>query len=164
MLINKKYSNFIAKAVLDDEKNIFNYELSKNIGKQGTLLFFVYQDFWEVSKNEILELNEFYKEFQDLNVNLAIISIDSEHSHQYLLNEFKKDKKHKIKIPLISDITKDISRDYLTLLDESYSAPSTIFIDKKGFIKYFSSNDINVKREIEPVYKLIKNMILSTKM
>lgn len=163
MLINKKYSNFISKAISDQEKNIFNYELAKNIGKQGTILFFIYQDFYEISKKEVIELSEFYENFQSLGVNLAIISVDSELTHLHLLNELKKDKKHNFNIPLVSDITKDISRDYSSLIDESYSLPTTVFVDKKGFIKSFSSNDINIKRDINSLYELIKNIITSSK-
>lgn len=156
MLIGRKYINFFSKAYSGKTDSILNYDLTKNMGKNGTLLFFVHQDFYPISTSEIIELNQKYQNFVNLGINPIIISVDSELTHQELVKNLK-DKKtiSNMSLDFVSDISKEISRDYLVLFEEGYSLPSTIFIDKKGIIKYFSTGSVEVKRDIDSILKTI---------
>lgn len=157
MLIGRKYIDFFSKAYNGKNEVIFNYDLVKNMLKNGALLFFVHQVFHPISTKEIVELNKKYSDFINMGVMPVVISVDSELTHeQFAKNLKEKNIISRMNLDLVSDISKDISRDYLVLFEESYSLPSTIYIDKKGIIKYFSAGNIEVKRDIDLIFSTIK--------
>ena len=57
---------------------------------------------------------------------------------------------------MVSDITKDISRDYCILLDDSISLRATFFIDRNGLVRFYSVNDLQIGRNIEEIIRIIE--------
>jgi alkyl hydroperoxide reductase subunit AhpC len=60
-----------------------------------------------------------------------------------------------IEIPLLSDLTKSISRDYGVLIDDAYSLRGTFIIDKAQLIRHVSINDAPVGRNVDEIYRLV---------
>ncbi len=60
-------------------------------------------------------------------------------------------------IPMLSDLTKQISRDYGVLTtDSAYSLRGTFIIDGKGILKHISINDAPVGRNVDEVLRLVQ--------
>ena len=63
-------------------------------------------------------------------------------------------------VPMISDITKSIARDYGCLLehseDEGVALRATYIIDKEGTLRQFSMNDLPVGRNVDEVLRMVK--------
>ena len=62
-----------------------------------------------------------------------------------------------MKIPLVADLTKSISRDYGVLLDEAgHSARGTFIIDPKGIVRHLSVNDPPAGRNVDEFLRLVQ--------
>lgn len=63
-------------------------------------------------------------------------------------------------VPMISDLTKSISRDYGCLLDHSddqgVALRATYIIDKEGVLRQMSMNDLPVGRNVDEVLRMVK--------
>ncbi len=58
MLVTRKAPDFTAPAVLADNTIINDFELSKNLGKNGAVLFFWPKDFTFVCPSEIIAMDK----------------------------------------------------------------------------------------------------------
>ena len=81
MLVTRKAPDFIAPAVLPNNQIVDNFELSKNLGKNGAILFFWPKDFTFVCPSEILAMDHRVKEFAEKGFNVIGVSIDSDVVH-----------------------------------------------------------------------------------
>ena len=62
-----------------------------------------------------------------------------------------------MQIPLISDLTKSISRDYGVLLeDEGVALRGLFVIDPKGIVRQITINDLPVGRSVDETLRLVK--------
>src|SRR5262249_51084773 len=82
-------------------------------------------------------------------------STDSHYSH---LAWVKTDERlGKLKYPLISDITKEISADYGILLEEKGVAlRGTFIIDPDGILRWMQVNDLDVGRSVEEILRVLE--------
>ena len=63
----------------------------------------------------------------------------------------------KMKIPLLSDLSRKVSQDYGCLNQEGTLAfRATYIIDDKGILKHMSMNDTNVGRNVEEILRLVQ--------
>jgi alkyl hydroperoxide reductase subunit AhpC len=64
------------------------------------------------------------------------------------------------KLPLLSDVTKQISKDYGVLIDHGedngVSFRGTFIIDPNGVLRQYSVNDLPVGRSIDEVLRLVQ--------
>merc|ERR1712002_94637 len=130
-MISKPAPAFSGTAVLNGEFK--ELKLSDYLGKY--LVFFFYPlDFTFVCPTEILAFNDRVEEFRKLNVEVVACSIDSHFTHLAWTNTPRKDGVlGKLNIPLLSDITHKISREYGVYLEDQGIALRGLFIiDDKG--------------------------------
>ena len=63
-------------------------------------------------------------------------------------------------IPMVSDITKQIAKDYGCLIEDGDDAGvafrATYIIDKEGILRQYSINDLPVGRNVDEVLRLVK--------
>lgn len=148
--VGRQAPDYEMEGVLNGEFK--NYKLSDNRGK-WTVMFFYPLDFTFVCPTEIQAFSRRYNEFQDLNTKVVGISTDSVHSHKAWM-------KHglgELTYPLLSDITKDVSRRYGVLLeDQGIALRGTFIIDPEGVLRHSSINDLPVGRSIEETLRTIK--------
>jgi alkyl hydroperoxide reductase subunit AhpC len=115
------------------------------------LLFFYPLDFTFVCPTELVELSRRHKEFQDINAQALGVSVDSVYSHQAWLKELGD-----FHYPLLSDITRKVSRQYHVLLEEAgISLRGAFIIDPDGILKSYIVNDLSVGRNIDELLRLI---------
>jgi alkyl hydroperoxide reductase subunit AhpC len=145
---------FTADAVIgDDFKEL---KLSQYKGK-WVVLFFYPLDFTFVCPTEIVEYDAKLDEFKKLNAEVIGVSIDSKFSHLAWKKTSRKEGGiGDIKYPLVSDITKQISRDFGVLLDSGVALRGTFIIDPQGIIRQATVNDLPVGRNIEEALRLVK--------
>eukprot|EP01027_Heterolobosea_sp_BB2_P020985 GEZU01029989.1.p1 GENE.GEZU01029989.1~~GEZU01029989.1.p1 ORF type:complete len:198 (+),score=85.45 GEZU01029989.1:77-670(+) len=146
---------FTATAVVNGEFK--QVSLSDFKGKYF-VLFFYPLDFTFVCPSEIVAFSDRVQEFRDIGCEVAAISVDSEYSHLAWINTPRKQGGlGQMNIPIISDITKQISRDYGVLLEDAGVALRGLFIiDDKGILRQITINDLPVGRSVDETLRLIK--------
>ncbi|XP_012594607.1 thioredoxin-dependent peroxide reductase, mitochondrial [Microcebus murinus] len=122
------------------------------------VLFFYPLDFTFVCPTEIVAFSDKANEFRDVNCEVVAVSVDSHFSHLAWINTPRKNGGlGHMNIALLSDLTKQISRDYGVLLEGPGLALRGLFIiDPNGVIKHLSVNDLPVGRSVEETLRLVK--------
>nr|XP_045013683.1 thioredoxin-dependent peroxide reductase, mitochondrial [Jaculus jaculus] len=122
------------------------------------VLFFYPLDFTFVCPTEIVAFSDKANEFHDVNCEVVAVSVDSHFSHLAWINTPRKSGGlGHMNITLLSDLTKQISRDYGVLLEGAGIALRGLFIiDPNGVIKHLSVNDLPVGRSVEETLRLVK--------
>eukprot|EP00761_Pharyngomonas_kirbyi_P011074 gb/GECH01011098.1/.p1 GENE.gb/GECH01011098.1/~~gb/GECH01011098.1/.p1 ORF type:complete len:196 (+),score=47.88 gb/GECH01011098.1/:1-588(+) len=153
--VQEKAPNFEAQAVVDG--SFKKVKLDDYKGKY-LCLFFYPLDFTFVCPTEIIAFSERVKEFHDIGADVAAVSTDSEFTHLAWTNTDRKEGGlGKINIPLISDITKQISKDYGVYLENDGVALRGLFIiSPEGVVRQITMNDLPVGRSVDETLRLIK--------
>lgn len=116
------------------------------------VLFFYPLDFTFVCPTEITEFSKCDREFKELNAQVLGVSVDSVYSHEAWLKELGD-----LAYPLLSDITKEVSRKYDVLLDDKGIAlRGTFIIDPEGKLRYQLVHDLGVGRSVEEVIRVLR--------
>uniref|UniRef100_V5HX36 thioredoxin-dependent peroxiredoxin n=1 Tax=Ixodes ricinus TaxID=34613 RepID=V5HX36_IXORI len=147
--------DFRGIAVVDNQ--IREIQLSDYHGK-FLLLFFYPQDFTLACPSELVEYSERAAEFRSINAEIVAVSTDSFNTHLAWTNTPRKlGGLGKVNVPLLSDFTKKISKDYHVLLEEAGIALRASFlIDPKGMIRQSTINDVNLYRSVDETLRLLK--------
>jgi len=118
------------------------------------VLFFYPADFTFVCPTEIKGFNKSLAEFGKANAEVLAISVDSKFSH---LAWIKSGALDKLEYPLLSDFSKQISRDYAVLDLETSTARRGLFIiDPNGVIQYRVVHSDKVGRSVEETLRVLK--------
>lgn len=153
-LVTRPAPQFEADAVLADG-SFANVKLSDYKGKY-VVLYFYPLDFTFVCPSEILAFNKKVQEFKERNVELLGVSVDSKFSH-YAWRETAVEKGGigKIDYTLVSDMTKNIARDYGVLFNDSVALRGLFLIDKEGVVRHSTINDLPLGRNVEEVLRVV---------
>ncbi|AFI03382.1 peroxiredoxin [Helicobacter cetorum] len=155
MLVTKLAPNFKASAVLGNNQIDKEFELSKNLGKNGAVLFFWPLDFTFVCPSEIIAFDHRVKDFQDKGFNVIGVSIDSEQVHFAWKNTpVEKGGIGQVSFPMVSDITKSISRDYDILFNEAVALRGSFLIDKNQIVRHAVINDLPLGRNVDEMLRM----------
>jgi peroxiredoxin (alkyl hydroperoxide reductase subunit C) len=170
VLTGKKAPLFEADAVINGGEMVEKFTLEQYIGKKYVVFFFYPLDFTFVCPTEILAFQEQFEEFEKRNVAVVGCSTDSKYSHWAWLNTEKKDGGIKgVKFPLVSDLTKTISKNYDVLdgdfdynddgeleFDGTGVAYRGLFlIDKQGVVRHQVVNDMPLGRSVKETLRMI---------
>ena len=154
-LIQKPAPDFTAEAVLNngDFKEI---TLSSFRGQKYVALFFYPLDFTFVCPSEIIAFSRRAHAFEEKNTQIIGVSVDSKFSHHAWRNTpVEKGGIGAVKFPLVSDITKEISRDYGVLVDDAVALRGTFLIDKSGIVRHATLNDLPIGRNVDETLRVI---------
>jgi alkyl hydroperoxide reductase subunit AhpC len=147
--IGKPAPEFTAQAVVDGQ--VKEVSLKDYKGK-WVVLFFYPLDFTFVCPTEIQGFDMKYDEFVKANCQVLGASVDSVYSHMDWMKDLGQ-----LKFPLISDMTKRISRDYGILLEEKgISFRGAFIIDPEGILRSYTVNDLSVGRNVEEVIRIVQ--------
>jgi peroxiredoxin (alkyl hydroperoxide reductase subunit C) len=140
---------------------------AKNLGQEISLsdyrgkwlIFFFYPlDFTFVCPTEITALSDRLAEIQDLDTEVLGASTDSVHSHFAWLNTPRE--KNGIAgtaYPLVADFTKEVSRAYGVLDEQTGAAQRGLFIiDPEGILRYAVVTADNVGRSVEETLRVLQ--------
>jgi alkyl hydroperoxide reductase subunit AhpC len=125
------------------------------------VLFFYPLDFTFVCPTEIIEFSEKSPAFAKLNAQVLACSTDSKFSHLAWVNTPRnKGGLGDMKIPILADITKQISKDYGVLFDEEgHPFRGTFLIDPKGILRQITVNDLPVGRNVDETLRLLEAVL-----
>lgn len=155
VLVGKQAPDFNADAVVNgDFKD--NFRLSDYRGRY-VLMFFYPLDFTFVCPTELHAFQERLDLFKQLNTEVIGISIDSKFSHHAWLNTPKNEGGIQgVVYPLVSDIKKEIAKDYDVLVNEAGVAlRGTFLIDKEGIVRHQVVNDLPLGRNVDEAIRMV---------
>ncbi len=156
MLVTRKAPDFTAPAVLANGSIVDNFELSKNLGKNGAVLFFWPKDFTFVCPSEIIAMDKRVKAFAERGVNVIGVSIDSDVVHFAWRNTpVNQGGIGQVNFPMVSDITKQISRDYDVLFNGAVALRGSFIIDENQIVRHATINDLPLGRNMDEYLRLV---------
>jgi peroxiredoxin (alkyl hydroperoxide reductase subunit C) len=162
MLVTKKAPDFTATAVLADGSIVEDFNLYKNIGEKGAVLFFYPLDFTFVCPSEIIAFSHRIEEFTSRGVTVIGVSVDSQFSHfAWRETPINNGGIGRIKYPLVADLNKQISRDYDVLFGDSVALRGSFLIDKDGTIRHAVINDLPLGRNIDEMIRMVDTMVFT---
>ncbi|CDH53795.1 thioredoxin peroxidase [Lichtheimia corymbifera JMRC:FSU:9682] len=133
-------------------------DISLSDFKGKYVVFFWYpMDFTFVCPTEILAFSERVKDFEKRDTVVLAASVDSEFSHLAWINTPRKQGGlGEMNIPILSDKTKQVARDYGVLLEDAGVTLRGLFlIDPQGIVRQITINDLPVGRNVDEVLRLI---------
>jgi peroxiredoxin (alkyl hydroperoxide reductase subunit C) len=155
-LIGKKAPDFKATAIMGDNSINENFVLSKFLSGKKGIVFFYPLNFTFVCPSEIIAFDKKVEEFNKRNTEVIGVSIDSHFSHlAYKNTAIDNGGIGKIIYPLVSDITKDISRSYDVLLNQSVALRGTFLIDEDFVIRHQVVNDLPLGRNVDEAIRMV---------
>ena len=119
-------------------------------------------DFTFVCPTEITAFSDRAAEFAALKCKLAAVSIDSKFSHlAWLKTPRSKGGLGRLAIPVVSDLSRDMSRDFGVLIDDPADGDcgvafrGTFVIDPAGIVRSVAINDLPVGRSVDEVLRIV---------
>lgn len=156
VLVTKPAPEFTAQAVMEDgtfkEISLADYK-----GKY-VLLFFYPLDFTFVCPTEIIAFSDRQSEFQDVNVQVIGVSVDSHFSHLAWRNTPRDEGGlGNIEYPLVADLSKQIARDYDVITgDDTVALRGLFLIDKDGVVRHQVVNDLPLGRSVDEALRMVQ--------
>ena len=137
---------FTATAVYDQEFQ--SVRLADYIGKY-VILFFYPLDFTFVCPTEITAFSDLYDSFSEINTEILGVSVDSEYAHLAWLQTDRSDGGlGDLKYPLVSDLTKSISKSYNVLTEKGQALRGLFIIDSQGILQHSVVNNLDFGRSV----------------
>ncbi len=146
--------DFTATAVVGSEfKEI---RLSDYRGRY-VVLFFYPMDFTFVCPTEIVGFDDEVDEFETRGAQVIAVSVDSHFTHlAWKETPRKAGGIGAVGYPIISDLTKAISRSYGVLLETQGIALRGLFlIDREGVLRHMVVNDLPIGRSVEEAIRVL---------
>ena len=143
------HNNAIKKVSLSDFKGKY------------VVLFFYPLDFTFVCPTEICNFSDAYEQFQKINCEIIGCSTDSVFSHrEWALKARKQGGLSPCNLPLLSDLSQQISKDYGVLIDsgddQGIAFRGTFIIDGKGILRHATVSDLPVGRSVDETLRLVQ--------
>ncbi|MFR8440260.1 MAG: peroxiredoxin [Campylobacter sp.] len=162
MLVNNKAVDFTASAVLGNNEIVEDFNLYKNIGEKGAVVFFYPKDFTFVCPSEIIAFDHRYQDFKSKGIEVIGISCDSEFTHLAWKNTpVNAGGIGKVQFPLVSDITKDIARSFDVLFGNAVALRGSFLLDKDGTVRHAVINDLPLGRNIDEMLRMVDTMLFT---
>lgn len=153
-LVQKQAPDFTANAVMPNGETK-PIKLSDYRDKYVVLFFYPF-DFTFVCPTEIIAFSNHLADFEKRKVQVLGCSIDSHHTHRAWRNTKIEDGGiGSITYPLISDVNKNIARDYGVLLEGGMALRGTFLIDRQGVVRQETINDLPLGRSVEETLRLV---------
>ncbi|ALC16066.1 alkyl hydroperoxide reductase subunit AhpC/ peroxiredoxin [Desulfuromonas soudanensis] len=135
-------------------KDFKEFTLSDYQGK-WVVLFFYPLDFTFVCPTEIVGFNERHEEFTRLNAEILGASVDSKFSHLAWISQ----ELGSLRYPLLSDITKEVARNYGILIEKQGIALRGLYIiDPSGVLRYELVHDLSVGRSVDETLRVLEGL------
>lgn len=162
MIVTKKAPDFTAPAVLGNNQIVEDFNLYKNIGSKGAVVFFYPKDFTFVCPSEIIAFDKRYKEFKDRGIEVIGVSCDNEFSHFAWKNTaIENGGIGNVQFPLVADLTKAIARGFDVLFGEAVALRGSFLLDKDGTVRHAVINDLPLGRNIDEMIRMVDTMLFT---
>ncbi|MBI2811278.1 MAG: peroxiredoxin [Candidatus Melainabacteria bacterium] len=163
LLVGKTAPHFIAKAVVKG-KVVDALTLRDYVGKY-VVFFFYPLDFTYVCPTELHAFQEKLEEFEKRGAHVVGCSIDSWFSHLAWLKTPKNQGGIEgVDYPLVSDINKEVAKNYHVLNETDGVAFRGLFlIDKQGVVRHQLVNDLPLGRSVDEALRMLDALIFFEK-
>ncbi|EAH4471947.1 peroxiredoxin [Campylobacter coli] len=162
MIVTKKALDFTAPAVLGNNEIVEDFNLYKNIGSKGAVVFFYPKDFTFVCPSEIIAFDKRYQEFKNRGIEVIGISGDNEFSHFAWKNTpVNQGGIGQVKFPLVADLTKQIARNFDVLYAEAVALRGSFLLDADGTVRHAVVNDLPLGRNIDEMIRMVDTMLFT---
>lgn len=162
MVVTNKAVDFTATAVLGNNEIVEDFNLYKNIGEKGAVVFFYPKDFTFVCPSEIIAFDHRYQDFKSKGIEVIGVSCDSEFTHLAWKNTpVNAGGIGKVQFPLVSDITKDITRSFDVLFGNAVALRGSFLLDKDGTVRHAVINDLPLGRNIDEMLRMVDTMLFT---
>lgn len=152
-LVQKTAPEFHGQAVIG--KEFKEIKLSDYKGR-WVVLFFYPLDFTFVCPTEIVTFSDNYSKFKELNAEIIGVSVDSHFTHLAWVNTSRKQGGlGELCYPLLSDLSKNVARDYGVLLDKGIALRGLFIINPKGVVQYSVVHDLGVGRSVDETLRVL---------
>lgn len=161
-LVGKRAPQFKAKAVQKD-RIIEDFSLNDFLGKY-VVFFFYPLDFTFVCPTELHAFQEKLKSFEERDAQVVACSVDSWYSHfAWLQTPKSKGGIEGVAYPIVSDLNKQISKEYHVLNEEGIAFRGLFLLDKQGVIRHLLVNDLPIGRSIDEALRTLDALIFHEK-
>ncbi len=154
-LIGKKAPVFTVKAVMKNAI-VDGFTLESYRGR-NVLFFFYPLDFTFVCPTELHAFQERLEDFRTRHTEVVGCSVDSPYAHYAWLHTPKeRGGIEGVQYPLVSDLNKQIARDYGVLVEDQGVAYRGLFlIDKSGIVRHALVNDLPLGRSVDEALRIV---------
>jgi peroxiredoxin (alkyl hydroperoxide reductase subunit C) len=154
VLVTQQAPDFTAQAVMPDN-TISQISLSQYRGRYVILLFYPL-DFTFVCPSEIIAFDKQLPAFRERNCEVIGVSVDSPYAHWAWKNTPRdRGGVGNVQFPMVSDLTKQISRDYGVLYNESVALRGLFLIDRDGIVRHAVVNDLPLGRSVDEALRVL---------
>ena len=155
VLVTQEAPDFKAQAVMPNGE--FREVSLQDYRGKYVLLFFWPLDFTFVCPTEIIAFSDRASDFEAIDTQILGVSVDSHFTHLAWTNTPRTEGGiGKTAYPLISDMNKQISRDYDVLLDGGVALRGLFLIDKEGVVRHQVVNDLPLGRSVGEGLRMVK--------
>lgn len=156
VLVGKQVPDFSAIAVMGDNSINENFNLAAQIKDKYAVIFFYPLDFTFVCPSELLAFDHRLKEFQDRNVEVIGVSIDSHFTHLAWKNTpVNNGGIGQVKYPLVADLNHAIIQAFDVEHPLGIAYRGSFLIDKAGVVRHQVVNDLPLGRNIDEMLRMI---------
>lgn len=154
-LIMRPAPHFEGTGVVNGELNKISL---KDFKGKYLVLVFIPNAFTFVCPTELLAFNDRIKEFRDINTEILGISVDSAFTNLAWQGVKRSEGGvGHLDIPMLSDPTHSICKDYGVYLEEmGHSLRGLFIIDSNGILRQITMNDLPVGRSVDETLRLVQ--------
>lgn len=157
VLVGREAPDFTVPAVLGDGTIVEDFNLKNALqGKYG-VIFFYPLDFTFVCPSELIAFDHRLAEFEQRNVQVIGISIDSHYTHNAWRNTpVNQGGIGPVKYPLVADMTHNICKAYdVETPNGAVAYRGSFLIDRSGIVRHQVVNDLPLGRNIDEMLRMI---------
>lgn len=155
VLVAKEAPDFTAPAVLPDGTIEERFTLSGLRGKY-IVLFFWPLDFTFVCPTEIIAHDRRISQFQERNVEVVGISIDSQFTHFAWRNTpVEQGGIGTVQYPIVADVKHEITRAYGIEHPDGVALRASFLIDKEGTVQHQIVNNLPLGRNVDEMIRMV---------
>ena len=156
VLVGKAAPDFTAATVMGNNSIDENFNFKAYTKGKYAVIFFYPLDFTFVCPSELIAFDHRLKEFQDRNVEVIGVSIDSHFTHLAWKNTpVNNGGIGKVAYPLVADIKHEICKAYDVEAEGGVAYRGSFLIDKSGIVRHQVVNDLPLGRNIDEMLRMI---------
>lgn len=155
-LITQPAPDFTKPAILADGKIEEAFNFHNLIHNKYAVLFFYPLDFTFVCPSEIIAHSHRVKEFNERNVEVVGISVDSHFTHYaWRDTPINKGGIGPVNITLVSDLGGEVMRSYGISHPDNVALRASFLIDKQGIVRHQVINDLPLGRDVDEMLRMV---------
>ena len=156
VLVGKAAPDFTAATVMGNNSIDENFNFKAYTKGKYAVIFFYPLDFTFVCPSELIAFDHRLKEFQDRNVEVIGVSIDSHFTHLAWKNTpVNNGGIGKVAYPMVADIKHEICKAYDVEAEGGVAYRGSFLIDKAGVVRHQVVNDLPLGRNIDEMLRMI---------